>query len=150
MKLSEPSLSPSGYMFVALCRHQIFSPLDSTSFASSHIDPARLIHRDPSFPPSEKSYDVVFDFDIDFALTLTPQRDGCLSIGIGRGDGSSYEMSDRRPGDVAELYADPKKSGELLGWSAELGTKEMCEDTWRWQSTNPMGYKEDVEIVNDN
>ena len=71
-------------------------------------------------------------------------------MGNATGKPGPYEMSDRRPGDVAELYADPKKAAEMLGWKAELGTKEMCESTWRWQSTNPMGYKEEVEIVTEN
>jgi UDP-glucose 4-epimerase len=42
---------------------------------------------------------------------------------------------------VADSYADPAKAKEALGWSSELGVKEMCEDTWRWQSANPNGYR---------
>ena len=30
---------------------------------------------------------------------------------------------------------------KVLGWKAEYGIKEMCEDTWRWQSNNPNGYE---------
>ncbi len=52
----------------------------------------------------------------------------------------SYEIVDRRPGDIATCYADPKVANEELGWSAERGIKEMCEDSWRWQSNNPKGY----------
>lgn len=51
-----------------------------------------------------------------------------------------YQVVDRRPGDVATCYADPKKAKEELGWTAELGIKEMCEDGWRWQSQNPNGF----------
>ncbi|MDU2673158.1 MAG: UDP-glucose 4-epimerase GalE [Clostridium sp.] len=51
-----------------------------------------------------------------------------------------YEIVDRRPGDIATCYADPKVANEELGWSAERGIKEMCEDSWRWQSNNPKGY----------
>ena len=51
-----------------------------------------------------------------------------------------YEIVARRPGDVAECYADPSRALELLGWKAERGLREMCEDAWRWQSTNPDGY----------
>ena len=54
----------------------------------------------------------------------------------------NYKIVDRRPGDVAKCYADPKKANEELGWYAKFGLKEMCEDTWRWQSNNPNGYKE--------
>lgn len=53
----------------------------------------------------------------------------------------SYEITDRRPGDIAECYADPEKSKSELGWTATLGVEEMCADTWRWQSGNPKGYE---------
>lgn len=53
----------------------------------------------------------------------------------------SYDLVDRRPGDVAVCYADPALAFEELGWKAEKGVESMCEDTWRWQSKNPNGYK---------
>ena len=53
-----------------------------------------------------------------------------------------YEVKDRRPGDIATCYADPAKAKAELGWEAEYGIDEMCEDSWRWQSTNPNGYNE--------
>jgi UDP-glucose 4-epimerase len=46
----------------------------------------------------------------------------------------------RRPGDVAESYADPSLAQSLLGWQAHFGLDDMCRDTWRWQSLNPRGY----------
>jgi UDP-glucose 4-epimerase len=52
----------------------------------------------------------------------------------------SYELVDRRPGDVAECYADPTYAEKELGWKAERGIDEMCADSWRWQSNNPNGY----------
>lgn len=51
-----------------------------------------------------------------------------------------YQIIDRRPGDVANCYADPSKANEELGWIAKKGLTEMCEDTWRWQVNNPNGY----------
>ncbi|MBR4889446.1 MAG: GDP-mannose 4,6-dehydratase, partial [Clostridia bacterium] len=51
-----------------------------------------------------------------------------------------YVIGDRRPGDIAECYADPKKAYEELGWRAERSLRDMCEDSWRWQSQNPNGY----------
>ena len=51
-----------------------------------------------------------------------------------------YVIADRRPGDVAECYADPKKAFEGLGWKAEKNLADMCRDSWRWQSSNPEGY----------
>ena len=51
-----------------------------------------------------------------------------------------YEELDRRPGDVAELWADPAKARSDLGWSASRTLAEMCRDAWAWQSKNPQGY----------
>lgn len=51
-----------------------------------------------------------------------------------------YEIRPRRAGDIAMCYADPAKALKVLGWKAEHGLDEMCEDTWRWQSQNPNGY----------
>ena len=47
----------------------------------------------------------------------------------------------RRPGDIAVCYADPTLAQETLRWTAKLGIDAMCEDTWRWQSANPDGYR---------
>ena len=52
-----------------------------------------------------------------------------------------YEIKDRRPGDIATCYADATKAKEEMGWVAERGIEEMCEDSWRWQSMNPDGYR---------
>jgi len=51
-----------------------------------------------------------------------------------------YQIVKRRAGDIAICYADPSYAKEVLGWEAVRGVKEMCEDTWRWQSNNPNGY----------
>lgn len=52
----------------------------------------------------------------------------------------NYKIVDRRPGDLAECYSDPTKAKEELGWVAERGIEQMCEDSWRWQKNNPEGY----------
>ncbi len=51
-----------------------------------------------------------------------------------------YEVVARRPGDIAACFASPKKAEKELKWKAELGVDKMCEDSWRWQSSNPDGY----------
>lgn len=88
---------------------------------------------------------------------------GCEAVNLGTGQGVSvldlvegmgkasgkpvpYKVAPRRPGDVASMYADPKMAADLLKWKAELGVTDMCEDTWRWQSTNPYGYKVVEEV----
>lgn len=82
---------------------------------------------------------------------------GYQTFNLGTGNGSSvlqlvsafeqasgnnvpYKIVDRRPGDVAQLVADPTKAQDVLGWRATRDMTEMCEDTWRWQSNNPNGY----------
>lgn len=52
-----------------------------------------------------------------------------------------YVMGPRRSGDVPTCYADAGKASQALNWKAELGVKDMCADTWRWQSENPDGYR---------
>ncbi|MHC6529127.1 UDP-glucose 4-epimerase GalE [Vibrio proteolyticus] len=51
-----------------------------------------------------------------------------------------YQLTDRRPGDIAECWADPAKAEAELGWKATRSLNEMTQDTWRWQSQNPQGY----------
>jgi UDP-glucose 4-epimerase len=51
-----------------------------------------------------------------------------------------YELVARRPGDIAECFADPAAAAKLLGWQAEHGIERMCADHWRWQSQNPRGF----------
>ena len=51
-----------------------------------------------------------------------------------------YEITPRRPGDIATCFADPSKAKKELGWEATRDIEEMCEDAWRWQSQNPDGY----------
>lgn len=53
-----------------------------------------------------------------------------------------YKIVERRPGDIATCYSDASKAYNELGWKAERGLLEMCEDSWRWQSTNPNGFEE--------
>ncbi len=50
-----------------------------------------------------------------------------------------YAIKERRPGDIAECYADPAKALNELGWKAERGIDEMCEDSWRFIKNNPDG-----------
>ena len=53
----------------------------------------------------------------------------------------NYKIVDRRPGDIAECFADPKKANEELGFKAKHDLVDMCKDAWRWQKNNPNGYK---------
>ena len=52
----------------------------------------------------------------------------------------NYKIVDRRPGDIATCYADPKKAYEVLGWKAENDIDDMCRDLANWTKQNPNGY----------
>lgn len=60
---------------------------------------------------------------------------------VASGQDIPYQITDRRPGDIAACYADPSKAERELKWKAERGIEDMCRDSWRWQSQNPEGYK---------
>ncbi len=95
------------------------------------------------------------------SIAGTPAEDGSRrGVGIfnlGTGTGSSvldvihafekacgheipYQVLPRRAGDIAACYADASKARDELGWVAEYDMERMCQDGWRWQSTNPDGY----------
>ena len=93
------------------------------------------------------------------AVEYVTKHPGCEVFNLGTGTGYSvldmvkafetandltlpYEIAPRRPGDIATCYADPAKSREVLGWTAEKSLEDMCRDSWRWQSNNPNGYSE--------
>lgn len=92
------------------------------------------------------------------ALKYLADKGQSLTVNLGTGRGYSVlelakaygEAADRevpvvfaprRPGDVAACYADPALAERLMGWKASRGLKEMCVDSWRWQSTNPQGFE---------
>lgn len=52
-----------------------------------------------------------------------------------------YEIKPRRAGDIATCYSDASKAKRELDWEAKYGIEEMCADSWRWQSSNPDGYR---------
>ncbi|NIM71380.1 MAG: UDP-glucose 4-epimerase GalE [Xanthomonadales bacterium] len=51
-----------------------------------------------------------------------------------------YRVLERRPGDIAETWADPTRAREELGWKAERSLEDMCRDAWNWAQNNPEGY----------
>lgn len=53
-----------------------------------------------------------------------------------------YVIAPRRSGDIAECYASTALAKKELGFECKYTLKDMCEDSWRWQSKNPNGYGE--------
>ena len=51
-----------------------------------------------------------------------------------------YEVAPPRPGDVAEVVADPRRANDRLAWSTTRSLADACRDAWAWQSANPGGY----------
>lgn len=52
-----------------------------------------------------------------------------------------YIIKERRAGDIAVCYAEAEKALKEINWAAKYDLKQMCEDSWRWQSNNPNGYE---------
>ena len=92
------------------------------------------------------------------ALDYLTRKPSLITVNLGTGKGYSvlemirafekasgrkvpYALGPRRPGDIAECYADPALAQKLLGWTAGRGVDDMCVDQWRWQSQNPRGYE---------
>jgi UDP-glucose 4-epimerase len=91
------------------------------------------------------------------ALQRAAGSPGCHVWNLGTGNGSTvlemvaafreasgrdipYDIVARRPGDIAECWADTGKAERELGWRAERPVAEMAADAWRWQEGNPGGY----------
>jgi UDP-glucose 4-epimerase len=83
---------------------------------------------------------------------------GSFTVNLGTGRGTSVkELVDtfervngvkvphvvgaRRPGDVAECYADASLAKTVLDWEAKRTVEDMCRDAWRWQSKYPRGFE---------
>ena len=54
-----------------------------------------------------------------------------------------YVIDPRRPGDIAECYADPTLAYKLIGFKAEKTLDDMSRDALNWQMKNPDGYPDD-------
>ncbi len=84
------------------------------------------------------------------ALNYLSAQGGLLTVNLGTGQGYSvldmikaferasgrpvpYRFAPRRPGDIAQCWADPTRASQLLGWKATRGLDSMCADAWRWQ-----------------
>ena len=45
----------------------------------------------------------------------------------------NYKFAPRRPGDVTEVWADPSKANEELGWKAKRTIEETLKAAWNWE-----------------
>jgi len=91
------------------------------------------------------------------AIDYLQKQTGLLTVNLGTGRGYSvldvvhafeaasgrpvpYDIVERRPGDIAQCYAEPGLANRLLGWVAARDLAQMCADAWKWQRNNPQGY----------
>ncbi len=121
----------------------------------------RVFGRDYNTPDGTGVRDYIHVLDLasghTAALRYLLEQKKSITANLGTGQGHSVlevvkafedasgrriplEFVDRRPGDVAACYADPRLARELLGWQARRTLQEMCADSWRWQQMNPNGY----------
>lgn len=101
----------------------------------------------------------VVDLAVGHVLSVNKllEKSGLFIVNLGTGTGYSvldmvkafskaygkeipYKIVDRRPGDIAECYADPSYAYELIGFKAVKTLDDMCVDALRWQLNNPNGY----------
>ncbi|NLP34071.1 MAG: UDP-glucose 4-epimerase GalE, partial [Clostridiales bacterium] len=130
--------------------------------ASGVLDKIHVFGNDYDTPDGTGVRDYIHVVDLALghikAIEKLQQNPGLVTYNLGTGVGYSvmdiihnyekacgkklpYVIDPRRPGDIAVTYADPGKAFKELGWKAERGIDKMCEDTYRWQSKNPNGYK---------
>lgn len=128
--------------------------------AVGRLEKVRVFGNDYPTPDGTGVRDYIHVVDLAIghvkALDKLKQNPGVVTYNLGTGQGYSvlemikafskasqidipYEIVERRPGDVAEVYADPSFVNRDLGWKAQKGLDEMCADTWRWQKMNPQG-----------
>ncbi|MBE5968480.1 MAG: UDP-glucose 4-epimerase GalE [Lachnospiraceae bacterium] len=130
--------------------------------ASGALDKIHVFGNDYDTPDGTGVRDYIHVVDLALghikAIEKLQENPGLVTYNLGTGVGYSvmdiihnyekacgkklpYVIDSRRPGDIAVTYADPTKARKELGWTAERGIDKMCEDTYRWQSKNPNGYK---------
>ncbi len=105
-----------------------------------------------------RDYIHVMDLAEGHVAALERIAPGVKTYNLGSGTGSSvlevvrafeeasgcpvpYTVVPPRPGDVAEVVANPSKANAELDWSTTRSLAESCRDSWAWQSANPDGYR---------
>ena len=102
-------------------------------------------------------FDTLIANDSKKAIEYAKNNKGAEVFNLGTGNGYSvlemvntfsevnkvavpYEITSRRPGDIAACYANADKAHKKMNWKAEKNLEEMCKDSWNWQVKNPTGY----------
>ncbi|HOI25811.1 MAG TPA: UDP-glucose 4-epimerase GalE [Caldisericia bacterium] len=120
--------------------------------AKGKRDKLRVFGDDYSTPDGTgvRDYIHVMDLAEGHVAALENIKSGANVYNLGTGQGISvmemvktfeqvngvkipYEIVPRRPGDIAESYADPSKANRELGWKAARSLEDMCRDAWRFE-----------------
>lgn len=133
--------------------------------ASGMLDKIHVYGNDYDTPDGTGIRDYIHVVDLAMghirAIEKLEENPGLVTYNLGTGVGYSvfdiirsyekackrklpYVIEGRRPGDVAVTYADPSKAYRELNWKAERDIDKMCEDSYRWQSRNPNGYRSNI------
>lgn len=101
-----------------------------------------------------RDYIHVVDLALGHLAAINHQKPGVVTYNLGTGTGTSvlevikafntaaskelpYQISPRRPGDIATNYASAEKALKELGWKSQKTVLDACRDTWNWQQSNP-------------
>ena len=124
-----------------------------TQVAKGKLDKLRVFGSD--YPTVDgtgvRDYIHVCDLAEGHVAALDQLTEGAQIYNLGTGQGTSvlqlvkafeeatgldipYEIVDRRPGDIAECYADASKAERELGWTARRSLVDMCRDAWRFEN----------------
>ncbi len=130
--------------------------------ASGKLDHLRVFGDDYPTPDGTGVRDYIHVMDLAeghlAALQYAVEHKGVEIVNLGTGHGYSvlqivtafekvnglkipYEVTPRRPGDIATCYADPTRARNDLKWEAKRPLEDMCRDAWNWQKNNPRGYE---------
>ena len=97
-----------------------------------------------------RDYIHVVDLAEGHVAAIEKLTEGVHTYNLGTGQGTSvlqlvqafeevnnikipYEIVDRRPGDLATVFANTDKAWKELGWKAGRGLREMVLDSWRFE-----------------
>lgn len=130
-----------------------------TQVASGKLSELSVFGDDYNTPDGTGIRDYIHVMDVaeGHVAALGLSEPGFHAVNLGTGQGTSvfellnafeavvgkqipFAVTQRRPGDIAECYADTSLAKQLLGWSSNRDISEACADAWRWQSKNPKGY----------
>lgn len=128
--------------------------------ARGHLAALRSLIPQPteSAPPRRMSLIVNHSEEISEEQETAVQKPNYRVYNLGTGHGYSvldilkafatvcgreipFAISDARPGDLGTVTASTDKATTELGWQAEFGIQDMCQDVYTWATENPLGYE---------